>query len=193
MQDINQFVYCPRRQYYQMFHDTVGKNYELTHGRSQHERKGKRGGWTEELYLRSTTHGLHGKIDVLEEDEMLTPIERKRAESGTYYESDELQLAGYCMLLEDNIGGSVNVGYIYTESNKQRHTVRITDWHRSQVEEIVSIIQSMSVDNIPPLTDNPNKCEKCSAHSYCMPAETGVLEPEKARGTGWEEYAEANR
>lgn len=189
VQDINQFVYCPRRQYYQMFQDTVGTNYELVHGQSQHERKAKHGNWTEELYFRSATHGLHGKIDVLEDDGMLTPIERKRAESGTYYESDELQLAGYCMLLEDNIEGSVNVGYIYTESNKQRHTVRITDWHRTQVEEIVTVIRSMTVDTIPPLTDNQNKCESCSTRSYCMPEETALLEPEKARGTGWEEYA----
>lgn len=168
-----------------MFLDTVGKNYELTEGRSKHKHTSKRGGWTKELYLRSKNHGLHGKIDVVEENEMSTPIERKRAESGAYYESDELQLAGYCMLLEDNIPGAVNVGYIYTESNKQRHTIRITDWHREQVEQIVSIIQNMTVDDIPPLTDNPNKCEKCSTREYCMPAETAKLEPEKARGTGW--------
>jgi len=27
----------------------------------------------------------------------------------------------------------------------------------------------MSVDSIPPLTDNPKKCEACSAREYCMP------------------------
>jgi len=187
VQDINQFVYCPRRLYYQTFLDTVGRSYEFVDGRTSHENASRRGGWTNEMYLRSEMHGLHGKIDVIEDDETLTPIERKRAESGSYYESDELQLAGYCMLLEDNIPGSVNVGYIYTESNDQRHTVRIRDWHREQVHEIVSIIDSMTVDNIPPLTDNPSKCEACSVRSYCMPEETARLEPERARGTGWED------
>lgn len=189
VQDINQFVYCPRRLYYQTFLDTVGKNYELVDGRMSHENASRRGGWTNELYLRSERHGIHGKIDVVEDGDTLTPIERKRAESGTYYESDELQLAAYCMLLEDNVPGSVNVGYIYTESNDRRHTVRIKDWHREQVAEIVSIIASMTVDDIPPLTDNPSKCEACSARSYCMPAETAALEPEKARETGWAEVA----
>jgi len=187
VQEINQFVYCPRRLYYQKFLDTVGMNYELAEGRSQHEHKSRRGGWTEEVYLRSSTYRLHGKIDILDEDDTITPVERKRAQSGTYYESDELQLTGYCLLLEDNIPGSVNVGYIYTESNDQRHTVRITDWHREQVEEIVAIIHGMAVDNVPPLVDNPNKCEACSARSYCMPRETAMLEPEKAEGTGWED------
>ena len=193
VQEINQFVYCPRRLYYQKFLDTVGMNYQLADGRSQHEHSSRRGGWTKEIYLRSSKHQLHGKIDVLDEDDTLTPVERKRAQSGTYYESDELQLAGYCLLLEDNVPGAVNVGYVYTESNDMRHAVRITDWHREQVAEIVSIIRELTVENIPPLVDNPKKCEACSARSYCMPAETALLEPEKANGTGWEEYAEANR
>jgi len=189
VQEINQFVYCPRRLYYQKFLDTIGENYELIEGTTQHNRKSTRGGWTTEIYLQSKKHRLHGKIDVVEEDDTPTPIEQKRSESGSYFESDELQLTAYCMLLEDNIDGVVNVGYIYTRSNDQRHTVRITDWQRDQVEEIVSIIQNMTVDDIPPLTDNPNKCEKCSAREYCMPQETAKLEPEKARGTGWEDHA----
>lgn len=188
VQEINQFVYCPRRLYYQKFLDTIGQNYELVEGKTQHDRKSTRGGWTNEIYLQSEKHGLHGKIDVLEEDGTLTPVEQKRSESGTYFESDELQLAAYCMLLEDNIDKPVNIGYIYTRSNDRRHTVRISDWHRNQVYEIVSVIQSMEFDNIPPLTDNPNKCEKCSTREYCMPEETAKLEPDKARDTGWEDH-----
>lgn len=187
VQDINQFVYCPRREYYQMFLDTVGSNFELTEGRVTHNRSSRRGGWTKELYLKSEKYQLHGKIDVVEEDDdELIPIERKRAESEEYYLSDELQLAAYCLLLEDNINDPVTVGYIYLFSNDTRHAVRITDWHRQQVEEIVSLIRSMSVDNVPPLTDNPNKCDGCSTRHYCMPEETAKLEPEQAEGTGWE-------
>ena len=188
VQEINQFVYCPRRLYYQKFMDTIGRNYELVEGHSQHEQKSKRGGWTNELYLRSQKLGLHGKIDVLEEDGVVTPVEQKRSESGEYFESDELQLAAYCMLLEDNLDDPVNVGYIYTRSNDQRHTVSIREWHREQIGEIVSVIQSMEFDDVPPLVDNPNKCEKCSTRQYCMPAETAILEPEKAEDTGWEDY-----
>ena len=71
--------------------------------------------------------------------------------------------------------------------------IPITESHREAVRKIVEAIRSMTVENIPPLVDNPKKCEACSARSYCMPAETALLEPDKANGTGWEEYAEANR
>jgi len=190
---LQEFVYCPRRYYYQRYHDQIGTPYELVDGRSKHENQSERGGWITERYFKSEALGLHGKIDLLEHDGTLTPVERKRAESGAYYESDEVQLAGYCMLLEDAIDEPVNVGYIYLYSTDERHAIRITERHRRTVREIVSRIESMAVASIPPLTDNPNKCDACSARHYCMPAETALLEPEKANGTGWEKYAKEHR
>lgn len=188
VQEINQFVYCPRRLYYQKFFDTIGRNFELVEGKTQHDNTGSRGGWTKEMYLRSEKHGLHGKIDVVEDTDELVPVEHKRSESGSYFESDELQLAAYCLLLEDNVEEAVNMGYIYTRSNDRRHAVRVGEWHRDQIEDLVSIIQNMTVEDTPPLVDNPNKCEKCSTRQYCMPMETAILEPEKAEGTGWEDH-----
>jgi CRISPR-associated exonuclease Cas4 len=185
---LNEYMYCSRRFYYQRYQDEIGKPYELADGRSKHATESQRGGWTTERYFRSERLGLHGKIDLLEADDgALTPIERKRAESGEYYASDEVQLAGYCMLLEDAIGKPINVGYIYLYSTDQRHAIHITDHHRQTVREIVSHIDSMEFGSVPPLTDNPNKCEACSARQYCMPMETAILEPEKAEGTGWED------
>lgn len=184
---LNEYVYCPRRFYYQRYQDQIGTPYELADGRSKHEHQANRGGWITERYFRSDQLGMHGKIDLIEEDDVLTPVERKRAESGEYYPSDEVQLAGYCMLLEDAIGESVNLGYIYLYSTDTRHAIRISEKHRRTVREIISRIETMTVDSIPPLTDNPSKCEACSAREYCMPEETAKLEPEKAVGTGWED------
>jgi CRISPR-associated exonuclease Cas4 len=185
---LNEYLYCPRRFYYQRYHDEMGTPYELIDGRSKHENAAHRGDWINERYLSDTSLGLHGKIDIIEsEDGILTPIERKRAESGGYYINDEIQLAGYCMLLSNTIDEPVNIGYVYLYSTDQRHSIRITEDHRQAVNKIVNQIQSMSITDIPPLTDNPDKCEACSAGEYCMPAETARLEPEKARGTGWED------
>jgi len=185
---LNEYLYCPRRFYYQRYHDEMGTPYELVDGRSKHENAAHRGDWINERYLCDTSLGLHGKIDIIEsEDGVLTPIERKRAESGGYYTNDEIQLAGYCMLLSNTIDEPVNVGYIYLYSTDQRNSIRITDDHYQAVNKIVDRIQSMSATDIPPLTDNPDKCEACSAREYCMPAETAKLEPEKARETGWED------
>ena len=185
---LNEYLYCPRRFYYQRYHDEIGTPYELVDGRSKHENAAHWGDWINERYLSDSSLGLHGKVDIIEsEDGVLTPIERKRAESGGYYTNDEIQLAGYCMLLSNAIGEPVNVGYIYLYSTDQRHSIRITEDHRQAVTNIVDRIQSMSATNIPPLTDNPNKCEACSAKEYCMPEETAILEPERAHGTGWED------
>lgn len=186
---LQEYVYCARRFYYQRYHDQIGTPYELVDGRSKHARQAEQGGWITERYFKSESLGLHGKIDLIEHDDgALTPVERKRAESGAYYESDEVQLAGYCMLLSDAIDEPVNIGYIYLYSTDERHAIHITDRHLETVEKIVSRIQSMTVEKIPPFTDNPNKCEACSARHYCMPAETSKLEPDKARGTGWEDH-----
>jgi CRISPR-associated exonuclease Cas4 len=186
--ELQEFVYCPRRQYYQRFHDEIGTPYELVHGRSKHEKQSERGGWITERYFKSQALGLHGKLDLVESgDDTLTPVERKRAESGAYYQSDEIQLAGYCMLLEQATNEPVNIGYIYLYSTDERHAVQITERHRQMVRDIISRIRSMSVNNVPPLTDNPKKCEACSARHYCMPKETAILEPDKAEGTGWED------
>jgi CRISPR-associated exonuclease Cas4 len=187
---LQEFIYCSRRYYYQRFYDQIGSPYELVDGRLKHEHQSERGGWVKEQYIRSKKLGLHGKIDLIETDRgSLTPVERKRAESGDYYASDIIQLAGYCMLLETVIDEAVNVGYIYLYSTDQRHAVRITKNHREIVVKSVEQIRSMSVDSIPPFTDNRSKCEGCSARHYCMPAETARLEPEKVQGTGWEEEA----
>jgi len=184
---LNEFVYCPRRYYYQRFHDEIGEPYELVDGRSKHDSASKRGGWVRERYVRSEDLGLHGKIDLVETDGGTpTPVERKRAESGEYYPSDELQIAGYCMLLEDAIGEPVNVGYIYLYSTDTRHPIRITDEHRLAVRRTIERIEQLSFGDVPPLIDTRSKCEACSARSYCMPAETAMLDPDMAEGTEWE-------
>jgi CRISPR-associated exonuclease Cas4 len=186
--DLNQYGYCPRRYWYLHFYDTQGRNYERIHGKTTHDSKSTRGNWTNEIYLESDDLGLKGRIDVIDDDgEDLKPVERKRSQSGQYYWNDELQVAGYCMLLEANIGEAVPEGVIYLYSTDERERIRITERHREAVQEAISQIQSMTVDDIPPLVDNPNKCEKCSTRQYCMPMETAILEPKKAEGTGWED------
>lgn len=112
--DLNQFRYCPRRYWYLHYYDTQGRNYQRIEGKTTHENKSSRGQWIDELYLESDRFGLKGKIDILDsEGEDHIPVERKRSQSGRYYWNDEVQLAGYCLLLEDNIEESVNSGIIY--------------------------------------------------------------------------------
>jgi CRISPR-associated exonuclease Cas4 len=186
--DLNQYQYCPRRYWYLHFFDTQGRNYYRIEGKTRHENKATRGDWLNELYLESESLGLKGKIDVLDlEDGRSVPVERKRAGSGDYYWNDEVQIAGYCMLLEEHVEENIPEGAIYLYETDQRMHIPITEDHREAVREMIEAIRTLSPDEVPPLVDNPNKCEACSARSYCMPRETAMLEPEKAEGTGWED------
>lgn len=172
--DLNQYLYCPRRLYYLMFYNTQGLNFILAEGRSNHAHQSRRGQWYREMYLKSEKLHLHGKIDLLEGKTKLTPVERKHGKS--YFDNDEVQLAAYCMLLEDYLGESVRMGYLYLFGTNERYAISITDWHRNKVREVVKAIRKMAIDRIPDFTENRNKCEKCSTVQYCMPEETRMLE-----------------
>jgi len=109
----------------------------------------------------------------------MIPIERKRGSS--YHDNDEVQLAAYCMLLEDCLGEPVRMGYLYLFGTNERYAITITDWHRNKVLEVMQAIRTMSLDKIPDFADNPKKCEKCSTVQYCLPEETRMLEGENAK------------
>ena len=183
--DLNQFSYCPRRYWYLHYFDTQGRNYERTEGKSMHEAQSTRGGWLNELYLEDEELGLKGKIDILELDGDPIPIERKRAESGEYYRSDKLQLAGYCLLLESHLEEPVREGAIYLYETDQRMHIRITDNLRAEVREQLSAMRSLEPDEVPPIIENPRKCDGCSTRSYCMPRETLLLEPKRMPSEEW--------
>ena len=182
---INQYLYCPRRYYYINYFDTIEMNFYLKDGQLKHQNQSRRGGWIRELYLKSEKLGIHGKIDVLESKNIksvgttLTPIERKRGSS--YHDNDEVQLAAYCMLLEDYLDEPVRMGYLYLFGTNERYAITITDWHREKVLQVVQAIRNMTLDNIPDFIDNPNKCKKCSTVQYCLPEETKMLEREDAK------------
>ena len=169
---INQYLYCPRRYWYIYFYDTIGENYQFKDGVVKHENKSKKGGWTEEIYLESTEIGLKGKIDILE-DEELVPVERKRG--GKYYDNDVMQVAGYCYLLEECTGEAVDTGIIYLHENDRRVRIPFDRVKKQEVEQIIEEIHEVTPDSPPPFTDNPSKCEECSCREYCMPEESKML------------------
>ncbi|NMC10140.1 MAG: Dna2/Cas4 domain-containing protein, partial [Methanothrix sp.] len=96
--------------------------------------------------------------------------------------NDEVQLAAYCMLLEDYLGEPVRMGYIYLFGTNERYAITITDWHRERVAQVVEAIRNMRIDKIPDFAENRNKCEKCSTVQYCMPEETEMLEGTEQEG-----------
>jgi len=77
-------------------------------------------------------------------------------------------------------------GQIYLYETDQRIHVRITDELRAEVRDRIDAMRAMSPDQVPPITENPRKCEGCSTRSFCMPQETLMLEPERTPHEEWE-------
>ncbi|MFY9195743.1 MAG: CRISPR-associated protein Cas4 [Methanoculleus sp.] len=172
--DLNQYLYCPRRLYYLMFFKTQEINVHLADGRGMHARQGRRGGWYREIYLRSESLGLHGRVDLIDMQNGAVPVERKRGYA--YYENDLIQLAAYAMLLEEHLDEPVPLGYLYLYGTNERHPIDITERLRQKVTDTVVNIRAMQIDNAPTFCENPRKCKKCSVIGYCMPYEARILE-----------------
>lgn len=175
MSEINEFLYCPRRLYYFKFYDYHYQSYELIDGTLKHENSSTRGNWIKKIFLKSENLGIKGEIDVIKNEHLAIPVERKRSKKGKYYKNDEYQLVAYCLLLEENIDEEIPYGYIYLYSTDRKHKIKITKVKRKNVKEIINKIKKMDIDKIPKQVDNSNKCKKCSVRNYCMPKESEKL------------------
>lgn len=182
MHALNQYLYCPRRYWYYRFYDASDRSPALVEGSANHRDQHRQSGQYREQYYVAPDVGLHGAVDLVEfTDEHPVPVERKRGQSGQYYWNDEVQLAGYCQLLE--AAGefeTIDTGYIYLYETDQRHRIQITDNHREAVSETIRAIQNLSPDAPPPVIDNPKKCRACSVRHECLPATTTRLSAENA-------------
>lgn len=159
-----------------MFFQTQGMNEYLADGREHHSRQSRRGGWVKEMYVKSDRLSLHGKIDIVDFNNGVLPIERKHGDR--FYENDLIQLTAYAMLLEENIDEPVKRGILYLYGTGKRHEIPITDELKEKVMNTVSLIKSMNPESIPHFVDNKNKCKKCSVLLYCLPFESELLEGE---------------
>jgi len=170
---LNQYIYCPRRYWYIKYYNTIGSNFYKRDGELKHKNKSIKGGWIREIYLESEEVGLKGKIDILEQNNDLIPIERKRAED--YFYSDKIQITGYCMLLEDNIEQKINKGIIYLYGSDKREDIEINEKLRNKVYKTIEEMKELDSDSPPKFVENKNKCKKCSTLEYCMPDESKKL------------------
>lgn len=187
---LNQYLYCPRRYWYYRFYDAGDRSADFVEGTARHRDQRRQRDQFREQYYVAPSLDLHGQVDLVEETEQgLVPVERKRATSGRYYWNDEVQLAGYCCLLNAAAERQVDRGYIYLYETDKRHEILITEKHQQAVMDAISAIRSMSPDEPPGVVDNPNKCRGCSVRHECLPAATSRLDPEVAAGSEWAEVS----
>lgn len=128
--------------------------------------------------LRSAHHGLSGKPDYLvEERGRIVPVELKPTRrSTTPWLRDVVQLAAYCLLLEETEPRFAGYGYLrYAD-----RTFRV-DFTTSLREELLRTLAALRADLVAPDVDpgheDPRRCARCALVSACG-------RPVRARGRG---------
>ena len=118
--------------------------------------------------MRSAHYGVSGKPDYLVEEEgRIVPVELKPSRtSATPWLRDVVQLATYCLLLEETEPRFGGYGYLrYAE-----RSFRI-DFSDSLKAELLRTISAMRADlesaDVDPSHDEPARCARCALRQAC--------------------------
>lgn len=127
------------------------------------------GAWDRcEKPLFSRRYLLTGKPDYLVDDRRAKiPVEIKSTPSPpSPYRSHVLQLAAYCLLVEEEYGQPPPYGII--KYHDQTYAVEYTAQLRAQLLSILAEMrQHLSADDVPPSHANPNRCRSCGYREEC--------------------------
>jgi len=127
------------------------------------------GAWDRcEKPLFSRRYLLTGKPDYLVDDRRAKiPVEVKSTPSPpSPYRSHVLQLAAYCLLVEEEYGQSPPYGII--KYRDQTYAVEYTAQLRSQLLSVLAEMrQDLDADDVYPSHANPNRCRSCGYREEC--------------------------
>ena len=131
-----------------------------------------------EMPLISENLGLKGRADRVMFDknqETIVPYELKTRTADKIWESDEIQITAYAMLLEEKYNKKIPLGIL--EAGNQTHELEITETSKQKVRDLINEInqliqlsQSNSETNKKPEPKFPSsfsKCQKCSWKDQC--------------------------
>ncbi|OEH85138.1 hypothetical protein BHU72_05875 [Desulfuribacillus stibiiarsenatis] len=179
---IAEILYCPRNFYYRTVMMADERNNHVLEGKWQEEARDEikrkvrpTGIQTRKVYLTSDNLGLVGVLDTIEENgQEVYPIEFKKGIAQNQL-NDRVQLCLQALLLEENIGTSIDRGYIYYSESNQRISVDFTEELRELALQTVEDARVMIDENIIPEPVNDSRCIGCSLISRCLPEETEAL------------------
>jgi CRISPR-associated exonuclease Cas4 len=127
-------------------------------------------GERQERALVSRKYGLTGRPDYLVRTrEGVVPVEVKSARrpaSGVPYDSHLMQLAAYCLLVEDQLGVSVPFGLIRYSDGEVR--VEYTQGLRETLSELLDEIrEAREADEVHRTHDQRQRCASCGFRDVC--------------------------
>ena len=133
------------------------------------------------LTLESEALGIRGRLDaVRRRDGTVHPIEHKRGRcrrgddgAALAWDSDELQVAAYAMLLEEHLGTPVAEGRIRYHHDNVTVRVPIGEQQRQSVRDAVARAREVAAQDVrPPVTPHEGRCTRCSLAPVCLPEES---------------------
>lgn len=130
------------------------------------------------LLLRSLTHGLIGKADVVELHPEPSgtprphPVEYKRGRPKKH-SADTVQLCAQALCLEEMTDTPVPNGSIFYGQTRHRLEVSIDDALRARTLEILAAVRDMLDRGHTPRARREKKCDRCSMLNLCLPGGTG--------------------
>lgn len=128
-------------------------------------------GERQEKPLLSHRHGLVGRPDYLvQTEEGIVPVEAKSANcppGGVPYESHLMQLACYCLLVEEATGESVPFGVIRYRDRQLR--VDYTDELRETLLELLAEMrEARDAEDVHRSHEEAARCAACSYREICV-------------------------
>ena len=183
LSQINTYVFCPRRFYYESVEGHQVVNEHVEEGKIKHEhvhtavtdrRKGDKT-ISRRQYLASDTLGVSGYTDLVEEkDGIPYPVEFKKAGTGNWL-NDQVQLCLQGLLLEEKTGVSIPHGYIFYIGSKRRRKVPFDKELREKTLRYVAEARSLLDSRKIPKPVHDNRCNGCSVRPICLPDEVAYL------------------
>jgi CRISPR-associated protein Cas1 len=191
---LNQVTYCPRLYFLQYVDAVMPVNEHVEAGLFDHRRvdspelagksRTERGGAaSRSVALSSTTLGISGVLDVIEEKNgEQYPVETKHGstphdESGraTVWENDAVQLCAQAMLMEEAFGKPVPRGFQFHAGSRERVEVAFTPELREKTRAAITRCRELDLLDAPPEplpAELRHRCFGCSLAPVCLPEET---------------------
>lgn len=175
---LQHLLYCPRQCALIHLEQLWAENVSTTEGKHLHE-KADRGRpqqvadvrVTRGLMIRSMTHRLIGKADVVEfhADGSVVPIEYKRGRPKAH-DADLVQLCAQALCLEEMLARPIERGAIFYGQTRRRMDVSFNAPLRQLTLETIARLHELFESAVtPPPVYEKAKCESCSLIDLCLP------------------------
>lgn len=208
IRSLTQYEFCPRLFWYMYSAGLMAINEHVAEGLARHSRvadptmaarkrveldKIK----TRSVDVGSETLGIHGKVDVIEEDAGgVRVVEYKKgrppkpASGLVVWPADAVQVCAQTMALEEVRGEAITEGILYYIEARKRVPIAIDGPLRERTREVIrraaaTVILELPPEPMPP--SNRKQCAGCSLVGICQPEETELWKSLRA-----EDEAEAH-